>query len=96
MVIQTLNTIVSLLCEHIFKLSHAIVAAAILALLVLVLCIELVLHLCVQVSKLLIVSDLVGFQRIVHFFTLINRILLDVLDLSTRQKIEGGGVTRCS
>ena len=62
LVVQTLNAIASLLRKHVFKLGHAVVATAILALLVFVLRVELVLHLGVQVPQLLIIPDLVGLQ----------------------------------
>ena len=91
LVVQTLNAIVSLLRKHVFELCHAVVATAILALLVFVLRVELVLHLGVQVPQLLIIPDLVGLQRVVHFLTLIDCILLDVLDFP----IEKRSVTGC-
>ena len=42
--------------------------------------VELVLHLLVEVGQLLVVADLVRFERVVHFLALIDRELLDVLD----------------
>ena len=86
LVIQTLNTIASLLCEHVFELGHAIVATSIFTLLVFVLSIEFVFHLCVQIFQLLIIPDLVCLQRVVYFLALINCILLDVLDFPKWQK----------
>ena len=91
LVVQTLNAIASLLRKHVFELGHAVVATAILALLVFVLRVELVLHLGVQVPQLLIIPDLVGLQRVVHFLTLIDCILLDVLDFPIEQR----SVTGC-
>ena len=94
LVVQTLNTIASLLGQHVFKVCHAIVAALILALLVFVLSVELVVHLNVQVFELLIIFDLVGLERIIDFLALINSILLDVLNLPMSQKVES--VTKMS
>ena len=61
-------------------MSHAVVAPAVLAFLVFVLSIELVVHFRIQVFELLVILDLVGLKRVVHFFTLINSVLLDVFD----------------
>ena len=61
---------------------HPVVPSLIFALLVLTFLVKLVLHFDVQVMKLLVVTNLIGLQRVVDFLTLIDRVLLDVLDLS--------------
>ena len=62
LVVQTLNSIVSLLCEQVLEVGHAVVATLGLTLLVFVLGVELVFHLDIHFLKLLIIPDLVDLQ----------------------------------
>ena len=55
--------------------------------LVLVLCVEFVFQLVVQVIQLLVVALLVGLERVVNFFALIDGVLLNVLNLPMELKV---------
>ena len=76
-----MNTIVSFLLEHVFECLHPVETPLVLISLVLVLCVEFVFQLVVQVIQLLIVALLVGLERVVNFFALIDGVLLNVLNL---------------
>ena len=62
LIIQTLNTIVAFLSQHILKILHTIFTTTVLALLVFVFCVKLVLHFCVKFLQLLIIADLICFE----------------------------------
>ena len=84
LIVQTLDAVGSLLSEQVFELAHPVIAALALVLLVLVLLAELVFEICVQVLKLLIVLELICFERIVNFLALVDSVLFDVLDLPVK------------
>ena len=86
LIVQALNSITSLLGKHILKVSHAIATPLMFTLLVFVLSVELILHFIVKFIQLLIISDLVGLQRIVNLLSFIHSILLDVLDFSIEER----------
>ena len=61
---------------------HTVVSPLVLVGLVFVLSVELVLHLGVEVFKLLVIPQLVCLQALIDFLALINCVLLDVFNLS--------------
>lgn len=81
LVFEALDPICAFFCQQVFKELHAIIATLVLAgliiFLVVVPCVELVVHIC----HLLVVSLLVRLQRFVHLLALVYCVLLDVFDL---------------
>mmetsp|Transcript_31313 Transcript_31313/g.41446 ORF Transcript_31313/g.41446 Transcript_31313/m.41446 type:complete len:287 (-) Transcript_31313:40-900(-) len=80
LIVEGVDAIAALLRQEVLQVLDAVVATLVLTHLVFVLGVELVLHLLIEFSELLIVPDLVRLERVVHFLAFVHSELLDVLD----------------